>query len=313
MKVLQLDENHPYILCKLRQKGFICDEDHTTPKEAIETIIAPYEGIILRSRFTIDREFIYRAQNLRFIARVGSGLENIDVDYARERGVSLLHAPEGNRDAVAEHVIGALLCLMNHICRADKEVRQGKWIREGNRGVELMGKTVGIIGYGHTGRALARRLSSFETQVFCYDILAGMSDDYAQQVDLKILFETADIVSLHVPYSTARGMVDARFIDCFRKPFYLINASRGDCLVTDDLVAALKSGKILGTCLDVLEYEKTSFETLFHNGLSETFQYLIQSDRVILTPHIAGWTYESKYRLAQYIVEKIFALYQNPS
>ncbi|XOD69020.1 MAG: 2-hydroxyacid dehydrogenase [Flavobacteriales bacterium AspAUS03] len=313
MKILQLDENHPYILWKLRQEGFICDEDHTTPKEAIEAIIAPYEGIILRSRFTIDRDFVDRAQNLKFIARVGSGLENIDVDYARERGISLLHAPEGNRYAVAEHVIGSLLCLMNHICRANKEVRQGKWIREGNRGVELMGKAVGIIGYGHTGRALARRLSGFDTQVFCYDILSGISDDYAQQVSLKMLFETADMVSLHVPYSTARGMVDSCFIDSFRKPFYLINASRGGCVVTDDLVIALKSGKILGACLDVLEYEKTSFEALFHNGLSETFQYLIQSDKVILTPHIAGWTYESKYRLAQCIVEKILTLYQNPS
>ncbi|XOD67921.1 MAG: 2-hydroxyacid dehydrogenase [Flavobacteriales bacterium Tduv] len=314
VSILQLDENHPYILQRLRKEGFLCDEDHVSHKKVIEEIIASYEGVILRSRFKIDRQFIDRAKCLKFIARVGSGLENIDTAHARGRGISLLHAPEGNRDAVAEHVIGMLLCLMHRICLANREIRQGKWIREGNRGGELMGKTVGIIGYGHTGKAFARRLSGFGVRALFHDILPNMGDDYACQAGLEVLYREADVISLHVPYTgSTRNMVNAFFIDNFQKSFYLINSSRGGCVVTDDLVSALKSGKILGACLDVLEYEKTSFESLFHNKVPNTFDYLIHSDRVILTPHIAGWTHESKYKLARYIVDKILTLYKNLS
>lgn len=314
MKILQLDENHPYILQRLRQEGFLCHEDYVSPKEGVEEIIASYEGVILRSRFKIDRKFIDRAQSLKFIARVGSGLENIDVSYARERGISLLHAPEGNRDAVAEHVLGMLLCLMHRVCLADREVRQGKWIREGNRGSELMGKTVGIIGYGYTGRAFARRLSGFGVRVLSHDILPSMGDDYACQVDLSLLYQEANVVSLHVPYTDAtRNMINAHFIDSFQKPFYLINSSRGGCVVTDDLISALKSGKISGVCLDVLEYEQISFESLFYDKVPDAFDYLIHSDRAILTPHIAGWTHESKYKLARYIVDKILIFYKSSS
>lgn len=314
MKILQLDENHPYILQRLRQEGFLCHEDYVSPKKGVEEIIASYEGVILRSRFKIDRKFIDRAQSLKFIARVGSGLENIDVSYARERGISLLHAPEGNRDAVAEHVLGMLLCLMHRVCLADREVRQGKWIREGNRGSELMGKTVGIIGYGYTGRAFARRLSGFGVRVLSHDILPSMGDDYACQVDLSLLYQEANVVSLHVPYTDAtRNMINAHFIDSFQKPFYLINSSRGGCVVTDDLISALKSGKISGVCLDVLEYEQISFESLFYDKVPDAFDYLIHSDRAILTPHIAGWTHESKYKLARYIVDKILIFYKSSS
>ena len=307
MKVLHLDTNHPLLLEQLAALGFENKEEYKADKKQVETMIHKYDGIIIRSRFKIDREFLDKATNLKFIARVGAGLENIDVAYAEEKGIFLAAAPEGNRNAVGEQALGMLLSLFNKLNKADKEVRHGLWDREGNRGLELDGKTVGIIGYGNTGKAFAKKLLGFEVEVLCVDILENVGDNHAKQVSLEEIQERADVLSLHVPQTKLTiAMVNSSFIDSFAKPFWLVNTARGNCVVTKDLVKALRSGKILGAALDVLEYEKTSFEDLFSDrSMSEEFNYLIHSDKVLLSPHIAGWTQESKVKLAQTIVDKI--------
>lgn len=308
MKILHLDTNHTLLIHQLNDLGFINDENYTSTKEEVEANIHAYHGIIIRSRFTIDQQFLDAATNLKFIGRVGSGLENIDCDYAQKKGVELIAVPEGNRNAVGEHVLGMLLSLLNKLNKANKEVREGKWLREANRGIELDGKTVGIIGYGNTGKAFAKKLSGFDVTVLCYDIKPDVDDKNCKQVSLEELQTRADIVSLHTPQTPLTlGMVNSQFINQFKKPFWFINTARGKSVITKDLVTALKSGKILGAGLDVLEYEKTSFENLFSSELPEAFQYLIKSENVILTPHIAGWTVESKEKLAQTIVNKIKA------
>ncbi|AER40634.1 MAG: 2-hydroxyacid dehydrogenase [Flavobacteriales bacterium] len=309
MKILILDKNHPFIIYKLRKEGFICDENYHDSIEYIIKIISLYDGIILRNRFKIDKEFIEKAENLKFIARVGSGIENIDKDYALKRRITLISTPEENKDSVAEHTIAMLLSMMNHIIRSDQEIRKGKWNRESNRGIEIMGKTVGIIGYGNTGKALAKKLSGFESTILCYDILPNIGDIYAKQVDIKTIFMRSDIISLHVPYTKkTKGMVNEKFIKKFHKPFYFINTSRGECVLTNHLIKALKDGKIYGACLDVLEYETLSFEHFFHKKkISKNFFDLIHSNKILLTPHIAGYTKESKYKMAKKIVKKIIS------
>ncbi len=307
MKVLLLDTNHPLLLKGLENLGCNCDEDYTSSKEQIEKKINQYDGIIIRSRFSIDRTFLNKATRLKFIGRVGAGLENIDTDYAKAKGIHLIAAPEGNRNAVGEHALGMLLSLFNKLNKADKEVRTGKWLREDNRGLELDGKTIGLIGYGNMGKAFAKKLRGFDVEVLCYDIKANMGDKNCKQVPLEELQLKADVLSLHTPQTTlTTQMVNTNFINGFAKPFWLINTARGKSVVTKDLVEALKTEKILGAGLDVLEYEKLSFENLFaKNNLPEAFQYLIKSDKVILTPHVAGWTIESNQKLAQTIVNKI--------
>ena len=309
MKVLHIDSNHPLLIEQLKALGFRNDEDYTSSKEAIEAKISEYDGLVIRSRFPIDKQFIDKAVNLKFIGRVGAGLENIDCDYAESKNIKLIAAPEGNRNAVGEHALGMLLSLMNHFKRADKEVSNGFWKREENRGVELDGKTVGIIGYGNMGKAFAKKLLGFDVEVICYDILNGVGDANAKQVSLAEFHQKVDVVSLHTPQTPQTlGMINNAFIDAFAKPFWFINTARGKSVVTADLVAALKTGKIIAAGLDVLEYEKASFEDMFvGNTMPEPFQYLIQADNVILTPHIAGWTLESKEKLAQTIVDKIKA------
>ncbi len=307
MKVLLLDSNHPILKSGLENLNFHCDEDFTSSKEAIEAKIQNYDGIVIRSRFAIDKVFIDKATNLKFIARVGAGLENIDIGYAEQKNIHLISAPEGNRNAVGEHTLGMLLSLFNKLNKADREVRQGKWLREDNRGVELDGKTIGIIGYGNMGKAFAKKLKGFDVKVLCYDIKNNVGDQNATQVTLEELCQKVDIVSLHTPETPLTiNMVDAEFINSFTKPFWLINTGRGKSVVTPNLVIALESGKILGAGLDVLEYEKTSFENLFlDDKLPEAFKYLIKADNVILSPHVAGWTKESKEKLAQTIVDKV--------
>lgn len=309
MKVLHLDTNHPLLLEQLAALGCENTEEYRASKQEVEQIIHQYEGVIIRSRFKIDREFLDKAINLKFIGRVGAGLENIDIVHAQEKGIFLAAAPEGNRNAVGEQALGMLLSLMNNLNKANREVRQGIWDREGNRGWELDGKTVGIIGYGNTGRAFAKKLSGFDVEVLCHDILEEVGDSFARQVSLEELQKKADVLSLHVPQTELTlGMVNTTFISRFTKPFWFLNTARGKCVRTTDLVEALKSGKVLGAGLDVLEYEKTSFEDLFEEGaMPEDFKYLVQSDRVLLSPHIAGWTQESKVKLAQTIVDKIKA------
>ena len=308
MKVLLLDTNHPQIKNGLEKLGLICEEDYSSAKEIIEEKIHLYDGIVIRSRFKIDKSFIDKARKLKFIARVGAGLESIDIAYAEEKNIQLIAAPEGNRNAVGEHALGMILALFNKLKKADNEIRQGKWLREDNRGIELEGKTVGIIGYGNMGKAFAKKLKGFDVDVIFYDIKPNLGDENAKQVSLDELFAKTDVLSLHTPQTKLTNkMVNKIFINKFKKYFYIINTARGSAIVTKDLVNAIKNDKILGACLDVLEYEKSSFENFFSSGnkLPEAFQYLINSDKVLLSPHVAGWTIESKFKLADTIVKKV--------
>ena len=306
MKILHLDTNHPLLINQLQELGFTNHEDYTSSKKDIEAKISEYNGIILRSRFSIDKQFLDAATNLKFIGRVGAGLENIDCDYAISKGIELIAAPEGNRNAVGEHALGMLLSLFNKLNKADREVRTGKWLREDNRGIELDGRTVGLIGYGNMGKAFAKKLRGFDVEVLCYDIKENVGDANAKQVSLKEFQEKVEVVSLHTPQTPLTlGMINTQFINAFKNPFWFINTARGKSVVTKDLVSAIKSGKILRAGLDVLEYEKSSFDDMFNSRMPEPFQYLIQAENVLLTPHVAGWTIESKEKLAQTIVDKI--------
>ncbi|MEO0507707.1 MAG: 2-hydroxyacid dehydrogenase [Bacteroidota bacterium] len=305
MKVLHLDTNHPLLIKQFEALGFENHEDYTSSKESIENKIEQYDGIILRSRFPIDQTFLDKATQLRFIGRVGAGLENIDIAYAKQKDIFLASAPEGNRNAVGEHALGMLLALMNNMIKANREVKKGKWQREPNRGLELEGKTVGIIGYGNMGKAFAQKLKGFDVEVICYDIVGGVGDDNARQVGIMEFQQKSDVVSLHLPETeTTIGMINTEFIEKFHKPFWLLNTARGKCVVTKDLVAGLKAEKILGAGLDVLEYEKKSFENMFVQK-PKAFKYLRKAKNVLLTPHVAGWTVESHEKLAQTIVDKI--------
>ena len=306
MKILLLDKNHPLITEQLSEKGFVLEEDFSSSYEQVLEKIHLYEGVIIRSRIPLDAHFLEKAKNLKFIARVGAGMENIDIAKAQELGIKLINSPEGNKDAVAEHVIGTLLVLMNRLFISSNEVKKGIWLREENRGEEILGKTFGIIGYGNMGKAVAKRLSGFGCKTIFYDIKPNLSDESATQVSLQELQENADILSLHTPLTEdTLYMIDEEFISKMKKNFYFINTARGKNLKTSALVKALKSGKIKGACLDVLEYEKTSFENL--ETKNEDLEYLLNSEKAIITPHIAGWTHESKIKLAQVIVDKILA------
>lgn len=311
IKILHIDSNHPLLWEQLQQAGFINHADFTSSKQDIEAKIQDYQGIVIRSRFKIDKQFLDKATNLQFIARVGAGLESIDCDYATSKNIALIAAPEGNCNAVGEHTLGMILSLFNKLNIADSEIRSGEWNREKNRGYELDGKTVGIIGYGNMGKAFSKKLRGFAVEVLCYDIKDNVGDANAKQVSLKELQQKTDVLSLHIPWTPETDkMVDSDFINAFAKDIWIINTSRGKNIVTADLVTAMESGKVLGAGLDVLEYEKLSFETLFKDkDTPEAFQYLLDGRKVILTPHIAGWTYESHERLAQVIVDKIKALY----
>lgn len=308
MKILQLDKNHPLISQQLTAKGFVVEEDHTSSYDQVLEKISDYDGLIIRSRIPLDKNFLTRASHLKFIARVGAGMENIDVEIAADLGIKLINSPEGNRDSVAEHVVGMLLILMNRLFIAANEVKNGIWKREENRGDELLGKTFGIIGYGNMGKAVAKRLSGFGVEVIFYDILPDLSDEYATQVSLKEFQERANILSLHIPLTPeTHYLIDEVFISKMEKDFYFINTARGKNLKTKALVEAIRSGKVLGACLDVLEYEKSSFENLESDN--QDLKFLLDSDKAIVTPHIAGWTHQSKEKLAQVIVDKILAIY----
>lgn len=305
MKILQLDKNHPLISEQLTAKGFVVEEDHVSTYDEVLNKIQDYEGIIIRSRIPLDENFLTKASHLKFIARVGAGMENIDIETADELGIKLINSPEGNRDSVAEHVVGMLLILMNRLFIASNEVKEGIWKREENRGDELLGKTFGIIGYGNMGKATAKRLSGFGVEVIFYDILPNLSDEFATQVSLEELQKRADILSLHIPLTAETNyLIDENFISKMEKNFYLVNTARGKNLKTKALVEAMEAGKVLGACLDVLEYEKSSFENI--EVENSDLMFLIDSEKVIVTPHIGGWTHQSKIKLAQVIVDKIF-------
>lgn len=314
MRIFFIDSVHPILWEKLVAVGHECVDVTTWDRQKIEQAMPGVHGIVIRSRFRIDQEFLEASPDLKFIARSGAGMENIDVHVAESRGVSCLNSPEGNRDAVAEHAMGMLLMLMNNLSRANQEVRKGWWRREENRGVELCGKTVGIIGYGRMGSAFARRLSGFGCTVLAYDkYLDQLPDDNARKVEWGELMQKADIISLHVPLThETEYMIDRDFMEALCKPIILMNTARGKCLKMADLVAGLRSGKISGACLDVLEFEDVSFERfdMAKSGFMDTqdWQYLASQDRVILSPHIAGWTHESYRKLSEVLFDKISAL-----
>jgi D-3-phosphoglycerate dehydrogenase len=309
-KVLFVDSVHPLIREELTAHGFLCDYFPDYTRRDFEGIIGQYYGIIIRSRIKIDKGLLDKATGLKFIGRVGSGMENIDQPYAVSKGVTCLNSPEGNRDAVGEHTLGMLLSLINHINRADMQVHDGKWIREGNRGMEIKGKTIGIIGYGNMGSAFAQRLKGFEANVISYDkYKRDYSDGNTTETCLEVIFETTDILSLHVPLTEeTHYMVNSQFLSKFRKKIWLINTSRGSVVNTIDLSNQLKAGKLMGAALDVLEYEDSSFESLSANR-KEELNSLLKADNVIITPHIAGWTTESNYKLAKVLVDKIKAAF----
>jgi D-3-phosphoglycerate dehydrogenase len=313
-KVLLLDTNHPLLEERFAKEGFRCDYYPDLSLEALHNIIGNYSGIILRSRFHLDSALLSKAVQLSFIGRVGAGMEGIDQAFAESKGIRCFNAPEGNRNAVGEHALGMLLTMINRLMIADREVRKGIWKREENRGIELEGKTVGIIGYGNTGGAFARKLAGFGCRVIAYDkYKKGFTDDYAEESSMREVFTESDILSLHVPLSgETSGLVNEAYLQKFIKNIWLINTARGQVVNTADLVEGLKSGKVLGAALDVIEYESLSFENLEGEKLPEPFQYLISSDKAILTPHIAGWTIESKRKLAEVIAGKILGQFRPP-
>jgi D-3-phosphoglycerate dehydrogenase len=303
MRILFIDTTHPFLKQELEKQNYICDTAYNKSKGEIQEIIHNYQGIIIRSRFIIDKEFIDYASELKFIARAGSGLENIDVNYAESKNINCYNAGEGNRQAVAEHTLGMLLSLFNNLNKADQEVRNGKWEREENRGIELSGKTIGIIGYGNNGSAFAEVLKGFDITILAYD---KYLTEHPYQSTMESIFKQADIVSLHVPLTAETTyLVNNDFIHKFEKDFYLINTARGKCVNTKSLVLALEKGEIKGACLDVLEYEKTSFENLSQQGFMAEMQYLMDSPKTILSPHIAGWTRESNVKITEVLLKKI--------
>lgn len=306
-KILFIDSMHPLLEKLLENAGFNCEHDYESPKEVIESKLHQYLGIVIRSRFKIDANFIDKAKNLKFIARGGSGLENIDVKYAESKNISCLNSPEANAQAVAEQALGMLLNLLNNINKADSEVRKGIWKREENRGIELSGKTVSIIGFGNNGKAFAKVLSGFGCEVLVFDkYLKDFSTDFAKESNWEEIFEKTDIISFHVPLTDeTQYFFNQKLIEKFKKPIYLINISRGKVVKTADLVQGMRSGKVLGVCLDVLEYEKVSFENLAIEALPEDFKFLTESPKTVLTPHIAGWSIESNEKIAKVLFDKI--------
>jgi D-3-phosphoglycerate dehydrogenase / 2-oxoglutarate reductase len=305
LKIIFIDSTHPKLIEDLKSRGFICDQAHDKSRSDILKIIKNYDGLVIRSRFKINKAFINTAKKLKFIARAGSGTENIDLDYANKKNIKCFNAAEGNREAVAEHALAMILNLINNIRVSDQEIRKGIWNREKNRGFELSGKTIGIIGFGNTGSLFAKILENFNIRILAYD---KYKKNYKFQSNIDEILEFSDIISLHIPLTDeTKYLVNKNFIDKAKKPFYIINTSRGQCIETKALIKGLKDEKILGACLDVFEQEKNSFEKIVENT---DLKYLIESNKTILTPHIAGWTFESNYKIAETLSEKIINLFK---
>jgi D-3-phosphoglycerate dehydrogenase len=306
-RVLFLDEVHHSLEDALTEHGFFCEKDYNSVYSEILEKIDQYFGLVIRSRIPIDKELLEKAKNLRFVARSGSGLENIDLKTAEDRGIKVFSSPEGNKDAVGEHAVGMLLMLFNKLNTADAQVRKGIWLREENRGLELGARTVGIIGFGNTGSAFAQKLSGFGCSILAYDkYKENYAPDYVTETSLEDLKQKADIVSIHLPLSEETNYyIDRAFIDSVSSPFYLVNTARGKQVNTEHLVEGLEKGKILGACLDVLEYEKKSLQGLENDSLPEAYSKLLQFPNVVLSPHVAGWTVESYKKLSSVLAEKI--------
>lgn len=307
MRILIADQNHSILHQTLIDAGFECDLFYDKSVSELQTVLPNYDGLIIRSKFKLTKELLSTCPRLKCIGRVGAGMENIDTDFATQKNITCVNAPEGNRDAVGEHALGMLLMLLNNLKKGDAEVREGIWLRAENRGHEITGKTIGIIGFGHMGINFAEKLSGFKCKVLAYDkYKTNFGNNFVKESSLSEIFENADIVSLHVPLTAeTEFMVNSNFISQFKKPIYIINTARGKCLNTADLVDALKQKKVTGACLDVLEYEAVSFENIYKSTLPEAFTYLINANNVILTPHIAGWTHESNYKMSLIVAEKM--------
>jgi len=307
MKIAILDKVHPVIMETLEQHNANIELHYNTSLVDFKHIIHNYEGIILRSRLKMDEELLVLAKKLKFIGRPGAGLENIATDFCKNHNIHVYRSPEGNMDAVGEHALGMLLSLFNNLNRSVLEVKQGKWLREENRGIELKTKTIGILGYGFMGETFSKKLKGFGVNVIAYDkYKSNFSNENVKEVTLEELFKQTDVLSIHTPLTPETvKMIDTEFIQQFKKNIYIINTARGKSLVTADLVEQIKKGKVLGTCLDVLEYESSSFEFLDANNLPEPLSYLLNSNKAIITPHIAGWTHESKYKMGKVLVDKI--------
>jgi len=305
IKAVIAEKVHSVLFDIFRSNNIECIDVHSLTEQEFFNALRNATILIVRSK-KIDNRVIDNAPLLKIIGRAGSGLENIDVTYAAQKGIICLNSPEGNRDAVAEHAIGMLLMLFNNLKKADTEVRNNIWDRKSNWGIELKHQIIGIIGYGNTGSALAKKLSGFECQILVYDkYKQDIKDNFVNVVDIEKIFEFADVVSIHLPLNEETFyMVDDAFFDKFQKPIYFVNTSRGKIVRTSSLVKALKSGKVKGACLDVIEYEDTNFEQMT-TSQSEDFEYLKKSDRVVLTPHIAGWTYQSYEKICRIIAEKV--------
>lgn len=312
MKVLFLDIVHEVLEQELTQNGYQCIDGSQNTYEQLCEIIADCEGLIVRSRFQIDEAFLQHGKKLQFIARSGAGIENIDQEYCNRNNITVFNAPEGNRTAVGEHALGMLLNLFNHLSRGNQEVRNGIWDREGNRGIEIAGKTVGIIGYGNNGSQFAKVLSGFDCEILAYDkYKSGFGTERVQEVTLDEIFERADVFSFHIPQTEESiYMGNTAFFNRFKKPIYLLNVSRGKVVKTEDLLLAIEEGKVIAAGLDVLE-----FESLFKSGkfsIEDTpiiLQQLLACDKILFTPHVAGWTVESYYKLSKVLAEKIIKKY----
>lgn len=309
MTVLFLDEVHEILAKRLSEAGYECIHTENFSQEECLEALKEAEGIVIRSRFPMNETFLKDAIHLKFIARSGAGMENIDVPYCEQRGITLYNAPEGNRNAVGEHALGMLLSLMNKLHTADQEVRRGKWDREGNRGIELDGKTVGIIGYGNNGKSFARKLRGFDVNVLVYDkYKQSFGSDFVKECTLDAVLDQADVISFHIPQNEeTMYFANADFFGKITNPIFLLNLSRGKIVDTEALVTAIESGRVLGAGLDVLEYEKSSFESFFEQELPKPFQYLLNSPKVLLTPHVGGWTIESYFKLSNVLADKILA------
>jgi len=311
-KILFIDSTHPMLAQRLEAAGYQVDSDFVSSKQEIEKKISSYFGVIIRSRFVIDKQFIDAASELHFIGRVGAGMENIDIAYAKSRNIHCISSPEGNRDAVGEQTLGMLLALSNNIVKANNEVKSGAWLREENRGFEIKGKTIAIIGYGNMGSAFAQRLSGFESRVIAYDkYKTGFSSQYVEEVSMDEIFEQADVLSFHVPYTPeTHYLFCTDYSNKFKKSIYLLNTSRGKVVRIDDLADALRAGKVFGAALDVLEYEDVSLKNAPKSEWTPSMNYLADSARVILTPHIAGWTKESNIKLSTIIADKVIDIFK---
>lgn len=307
MDILIVDDIQHILLEKLDQAGISYNYQPGFSRADAENVIQQYTGLVIRSKFQVDRDFLDRAANLQFIARPGAGMDNIDEEYASSKGIRLFSANDGNKDAVGEHMIGMLLALMNNLNRGHQEVSSGQWRREENRGYELKGRTIALIGYGHNGQAMAKKLSGFEVNVIAYDkYKTGFSDAYAKEVSMEEVVRQADVLSFHIPLTKeTRGMVNDEYLFHFRKPIFFLMGARGAIVNIPSVLKYMDKGTILGAAFDVLPIEK--FPAL---SQADWYTDLISRDNVLLSPHVAGWTFDSYYKLSDIIAEKVIGFYK---